>query len=300
MTMQGVEEIVGPDGTKIVNMAGQHFRLILLGLKGLRDLSVKLVRVGTGPAVRRIMPGGKEIPRIVRRMSKDAIPYEKMTYETRLTGGIREAIGWLTKDRAVVVELGGYIGKFPGGGSKFRKKADFSKKHLKRAGNKAVGKWRLRRRNPKTGKMESYQRSHLWGFIFGDEARDGIMYAPAEFNQFWQSKRVEARIRELAEQATALKGKLVLRARAESYSPGELAAAARGTASAGQSVRAGQGEYLLKKVTYELMIESPQKPGIFQPFTELVFEIPPPWRPGDKLKMPSLDKDLPRLSTELF
>lgn len=302
MITRGVDEIVGKDGTRIVNEAGQHMRRVILGLRKLRSVAVTLVKPGSGPDVDRYLPGSKKIRRIIRNIGDDVKPYDKMTFETRKTGGIREAIGWLTKDRAVVVELGGFIGRFAGGGSKFRKASkdnDFSKL-LKAAGKKAVGKWRLRRRNPVTGKMETYQRAHLWGFIFGDEARDGIMYAPAEFNQFWQSKRVEDWVREIGDQVTAMKGKLVLRARAESYSPGEITAAARGTVAAGEAVRAGQGEYLLKNVTYELLIESPQEPGVFQPFTSLVFEIPPPWRPKDPLKFPDINSDLQRISGAIF
>lgn len=300
MMTKGVDEMVGPDGTRIVNMAGAHMRRVIQGLTHLRSVAVRLVPAGTGPAVARFFPGSGGSRRIIRTVSDDVRPYKKMTFETRLTGGIREAIGWLTRDNALVVELGGYIGRFPGGAAKFRNAGNDFSTELKAAGKKAVGKWRLRRRNPATGKMETYERAHLWGFIFGDEARDGIMYAPAELNQFWQSKGVETWIRELGDQVHAMKGKLVLRARAESYSPAEITAAAAGTGSAGEAVRAGHGEYLLKKVTYELFIESPQKPGILQPFTDLIFEIPPPWRPNERLKLPRIDSDLRRIPGASF
>jgi hypothetical protein len=300
MATRGVDEVVGKDGTKAVAQTSLYLRRLVAGLKDLRDVSVRIFRAGTGPAVRAFAPGGDTVPKIIRRVAKGVEPYHGMTFRTRLTGGIREAIGYLTPDRAVVVELGGYLFPFPGGASKFRDLGNDFSGELKDAGKKAVGKWKLKRSNPATGKTETYEKAHLWGFIFGDEARDGIMYAPREFNQFWQSKKVEAWVEQLGKQVRALNGNLVLRARATSYSPGEITAAAKGTKAAGEAVRAGQGEYLLKTVTYELMIESPQKPGVLQPFTELVFEIPPPWKPKEKLKLPSVDSDLAKLPSVLF
>ena len=301
MLTRGLDETVGKDGSKAVNQAGIYLRRLIAGLKDLRSVAVKIYPVGAGPAILRLVPGSSKIPKFITRFEAGVELYKGMTFRTRLTGGIREAIGILNRNRSITVELGGYIFPFPDGASKFRKIAgnDFSTE-LKAAGKKAVGKWKLKRRNPVTGKIETYERAHLWGHGFGDEARDGIMYAPAEFNQFWQNKAVEAWIRNLGEQARALKGNLVLRARATSYSPGELTEVARKSKAAGKRVRAGDGEYILKNVTYELMIESPTKPGVFQPLKKLEFEIPPPWKPDQPLKLPFDPNDPSSFPKSLF
>lgn len=302
MLTRGLDEQVGKDGKKAVNQAGLYLRRLIAGLRDLRDVSVKIFKAGTGPVVENFKHGDGKLPKIIRRITKDREMYKGMTFKTRLTGGIREAIGYLNKNASLTVELGGYIIPFPGGASKFRKLADndFSKE-LVNAGKKAVGKWKLKRRNLKTGKLETYQKAHLWGHGFGDEARDGIMYAPAEFNQFWQNKGVEAWIRELGEQARALKGNLVVRARATSYSPREIAAeAAKSAKKAGQPLNANNGEYLLKEVTYELMIESPHQPGVLQPLKTLEFKIPAPWEPKKSLGLPFDPNDLSSFPTTLF
>lgn len=294
LATEGVDDLVGKDGTRAVRLVGRYLRELMTGLKDVLSVAVRRFQPGSGPLVKAFVPHAAEAPKIIRRFGGARSLFKGMTFRTRRTGGIREAIGVINSDRSVTVELGGYVFPFPGGASKFRKGKgnDFSLE-LKPAGDKSVGKHRLKRRNPKTGKKESYERCHLWGHGFGDEARDGIMYAPREFNQFWQNKNVEEYIRKLSEQARAMKGNLVLRARATSYSPGEITAQAiKDGKQVGKKVRAGDGEYLLKEVTYELMIESPHKPGVYEPFQKLHFEIPPPWEPGKPLKMPFDPEDI--------
>lgn len=285
----GLDEAVGKDGTKALESMRRFLLLILVGLRKIRTVTARIFKVDTGPPVNPIIPGSPVKPSILRVLSGDHKPYRGMTFQTRLTGGIREARGILNADGSITVELGGYVFPFPGGASKFRKAAkenDFSKL-LPDAGDKAVGKHRLRRRNSKTGELETYQKAHLVGHGFGDEARDGIMYAPAEFNQFWQNKGVEKWIRELGEQARALNGNLVIRARATSYSPREITEQIiKDGQEVGKRVRAGNGEYLLKEVRYELFLETPDKPGVFQDFHTLEFDVPPPWEPNRPLKLP--------------
>ncbi len=285
----GLDEAVGKDGTKAVESMRRFLRQILAGLREIRTVAARIFSVGTGPQVKRIIPGESTKPGILRMLTGDQKSFPGMTFETRLTGGIREARGILNADASITIDMGGYVFPFPGGATKFRtadKANDFSTL-LRDTKGKSVGKHRLRRRNPKTGEFENYQKAHLWGHGFGDEARDGIMYAPAEFNQFWQRHGVEKWIRELSEKARKLKGNLVIRARATSYSPREITEQIiKDGKEVGKRVRAGDGEYLLKEVTYELFIETPDKPGVLQPFHKLEFEIPPPWEPHTPLTLP--------------
>jgi hypothetical protein len=73
---------------------------------------------------------------------------------------------------------------------------------------------------PKAGKIDAlrgrgYDRAHLWGRQFGDEAAEGVMHAPAGFNEAQQNV-LEAQIKGM--QANLRPGEeLILRARATSF-----------------------------------------------------------------------------------
>ncbi|MTH95322.1 polymorphic toxin type 4 domain-containing protein, partial [Roseibium sp. RKSG952] len=280
LATRGLDDAVGQDGSRAAKEVSLYLRRLVAELKSVLTVSVRIFTPGSGPSILGYVPNSRRVPKIIKQLSgAKQTRYNGMTYWSRKTGGVREAIGVVNPDRSITVELGGYIFPFPGGASNFRKVSgnDYSLL-LKPAGKKTVGKHPLKRKNPRNGKVETYERCHLWGHGFGDEARDGIMYGPAEFNQFWQNKNVEEYIRKLGEHARAMKGNLVLRAKATSYSPADIAAQTiKDGVQKGQKVRAGDGEFLLKEVTYELMIESPHKPGVFEPLHKLVFEIPPPW-----------------------
>lgn len=45
--------------------------------------------------------------------------------------------------------------------------------------------------------LPDYEIAHLWGPGFGDEAWDGMMYAPREVNQRWQNHGVEKWLRDM-------------------------------------------------------------------------------------------------------
>jgi hypothetical protein len=49
--------------------------------------------------------------------------------------------------------------------------------------------------------LPGYHKAHLFGPGFGDEAYDGITYAPADFNLKWQNSGIEQEIRDLVEAA---------------------------------------------------------------------------------------------------
>jgi hypothetical protein len=65
--------------------------------------------------------------------------------------------------------------------------------------------------------LPDYQIAHLWGPGFGDEAWDGMMYAPEAVNQEWQNRGVETRLRDLHVLARAAGAVIELSARAVSH-----------------------------------------------------------------------------------
>jgi hypothetical protein len=93
--------------------------------------------------------------------------------------------------------------------------------------------------------LPGYERAHLWGPGFGDEARDGIMYAPERLNQVWQNQGVEKRIRHMHELISRQGGRIDVVARARSF-------------PLHQGVRHGGRRYLiLKEVEYEVAVWLP-------------------------------------------
>jgi hypothetical protein len=72
--------------------------------------------------------------------------------------------------------------------------------------------------------LPDYEIAHLYGPGFGDEAWDGMMYAPREVNQAFQNHGIESRLRELQGLASREGATIRVTARAE----GHPLAAARG------------------------------------------------------------------------
>jgi hypothetical protein len=269
-------------------------------LAGKSSIVARVFPVGRGPQVHALArpQRGRFLPKL-----EGGEAFE-LTAETRRTGGVLEARGIKHDDGSAIIELGGYVldprQAFPGGAVLFREARssnDFSNR-VRSASEKSIGTILLTRRNPTTGQLKTYQVLHLWGFHFGDEARDGLMYGPEEFNQFWQNKGVEQWIRQCGEFANRQGGNLVLRARARSYSPRllkemelkSLKEAKEAGLDPGTLVRKrinqSANEHVLKEVVYELMIETIDEPGVFKPFHRLEFEIPPPWEKDSPIKLP--------------
>jgi hypothetical protein len=85
--------------------------------------------------------------------------------------------------------------------------------------------------------VPNYEAAHLWGPGFGDEAAAGIMLAPSEVNQVWQSQGAERFLRELGAEARAAGGQVRVTATATSH---------------GSDVRGGDA--LLAEVTYSFSV----------------------------------------------
>jgi len=193
--------------------------------------------------------------------------------DTRRTGGVLEGRGIEFADGSVEIELAGKIeesiaplrdrDKFKEAGLKYVDR-DFSQE-LKPAAKKAA----------KGISLEYYDRAHLWGHGFGDEARAGIMYAPKEFNRIWQHLNLETVIRDSAARIRAAGGELIIKAKARSYSPRDLInKSTQATSRGGQPLYRKNQEFLLKEISYEIFVKAPD--GSIKRVTRIDFKIPPP------------------------
>ncbi len=108
-----------------------------------------------------------------------------------------------------------------------------------------------------------WQRLHLWGPGFGDEAAAGMMWGPRNVNLRWQNDSVERYIRDLAVMAQENGARTRLRATAISWenpTPGGW--------------MAPQGEHFLKRAQYEVTIVRPNQPNTSVTITLDVAEPP--------------------------
>jgi hypothetical protein len=113
---------------------------------------------------------------------------------------------------------------------------------------------------PPTGddiRLPDYEVAHLWGPGFGDEARDGIMYAPREVNQKWQNHGIESRLRELRDLASEEGCTIELIVRAKSY-PRNI----------------WYGHEMLKEVSYRFRVR--YSDGSTEPVARVDISVPPP------------------------
>jgi uncharacterized membrane protein HdeD (DUF308 family) len=99
------------------------------------------------------------------------------------------------------------------------------------------------------GLNKNWQRLHLWGPGFGDEAAAGMMWGPRKVNLVWQNESIESYIRQLATLNQRYGGTTRLKATAiawEDPTPGGF--------------KAPQGENFLKRVEYVVTLQRPGQP----------------------------------------
>ena len=96
---------------------------------------------------------------------------------------------------------------------------------------------------------DQWERLHLWGPGFGDEAAAGIMWGPKNVNHVWQNQSIEEYIRDLAEISRRHGYRTRLKATAVSW---------ENPTPSGWN--APQGEHFLKRVQYEITLVRPGKP----------------------------------------
>jgi hypothetical protein len=112
------------------------------------------------------------------------------------------------------------------------------------------------------GLDESWQRLHLWGPGFGDEAAAGMMWGPRSLNYVWQNQSVESYIRQLSELAARRGGRVRVRATAISWE----------TPTPGGFV-SPHGENFLKHVEYDVTLI---RPGEADTSIRISLEVPEP------------------------
>jgi hypothetical protein len=124
------------------------------------------------------------------------------------------------------------------------------------------------------GLSDEWERLHLWGPGFGDEAAAGMMWGPRSVNRVWQGGGVEKYVRELAELARRHGGRTRVRATAVSWET-----------PTPSGWHAPQGEHFLKRAEYEITLVRPDGEDTIRvtldvsepPATTLrSFEIDPP------------------------
>jgi hypothetical protein len=131
------------------------------------------------------------------------------------------------------------------------------------------------------GLSREWERLHLWGPGFGDEAAAGMMWGPRSVNQIYQNRGVEGYVRDLAELAQRHGGRTRVRATAVSWE--------NPTPS---GWHAPQGEHFLKRAEYEITLVRPDGEQTIRVTLDvaeppdprlLSFEIDPPSaaNPGD-------------------
>jgi hypothetical protein len=114
----------------------------------------------------------------------------------------------------------------------------------------------------------NWERLHLWGPGFGDEAAAGMMWGPRSMNQVWQNQGIEAYVRELAGLAQRNGGRTRVRATAISWEN-----------PTPRGFSAPQGEHFLKRVEYDITVTRPGQPNTTLRVTIDVPEPPATGRP---------------------
>ena len=277
---------VSKGGTKAFNKKIDDFLAQFLRTAAkktaLQNKLTKLInKLGSGPPLKLI--DAKAAGKYLARRTDNARRFE-IPIDTRRTGGVLEGRGVEFADGSVEIELAGKIEEsiaplraienFKEAGLKFENR-DFSQK-LNSPANKTA----------KDISLEGYERAHLWGHGFGDEARAGIMYAPKEFNRIWQNSGLETTIRDSGARIRAMGGELIVKAKARSYSPRDLINKATKVISGkGQPLYRKNQEFLLKEISYEIFVKAPG--GRIERISRIDFEIP---LPGSKepIKVPDI------------
>jgi len=192
---------------------------------------------------------------------------------TRGTGGIQEMRAYETPQGGVQFDIGGELRPsispirrklvHPDG---VHKPIDYSRGENAGAahgpGPAANRRYEGKQLRDATGK--SYERAHLWGHGFGDEARAGIMYAPPSINQAFQRQKIENFLIEQADIASKKGGKVSVVAKARSHP----------LTDAGSNLKADRGEMLLSELVYEVDIVRPDGTS-FAARYELTVSKPP-------------------------
>jgi hypothetical protein len=114
--------------------------------------------------------------------------------------------------------------------------------------------------------LEGWERDHLWGPRWGDEAAAGIGHSPSDVNQLWQNHGIETELDGLRDRATELGGSIVVDAERISQ-PRNLEGGAWGDC--------------VSQLTYKVYAESPK--GELTELGLVVISVDPP--PGNHAEL---------------
>ena len=111
--------------------------------------------------------------------------------------------------------------------------------------------------------LKGYERAHLWGHGFGDEARMGLMYAPKALNQVIQNNGFEKFIRDVQMLAQREGKKVLCKCKAVSHPP-----------KGNSNLSPGKGELLLSEVFYDVAYQTKDGKTLLARFVATVSEPP--------------------------
>jgi hypothetical protein len=109
---------------------------------------------------------------------------------------------------------------------------------------------------------EDWEKAHLVGPGFGDEAAAGLMNAPKEMNQFYQNRGVEGWMRDLHSAVKAVGGRVTYKAKAVAWD------------FPVKGWKPSSGAEFLKIVEYDVVVDIPGRPK--QPIRIAIETAPPP------------------------
>ena len=109
--------------------------------------------------------------------------------------------------------------------------------------------------------LTDYEAAHNWGPGFGDEARDGMMYAPRDVNQLFQNQDIESRLRELFRLAEQEGATIHVSVKTTSH-----------------PLNTWRGHHMLKDASYHFEVSFPDGPSVT--IGEVDIHVPPPTARG--------------------
>lgn len=226
------------------------------GRAGTRQAARGLTRVTAATVHRALLTRLRPLVRRViaarlRRAGRNLVPEFveigiNLNRETARTGGIRRITGRLLPDGRTSIKIEGTL--LPSMGQ-------------------AAPRYNRRLSSARSVGLPDYEISHLWGPGFGDEAWDGMMYAPREVNQQWMNHTIESRLRELQELAGQSGSSIEVSAVAVSHPPGTH-----------------RGQLLLQELQYEFSLRRPNSTSS-EFLGRITLEVsPPPYRAGTAVR----------------
>jgi hypothetical protein len=217
------------------------------------DVLPKASQAFSGDAAASVTPDTKpptQTPRIPAQLPILVGQNARPSGDTAGTGGIRQISANLGSDRSLSVRIDGDLKR-----SVPRSTAPNFNRTL--PSGREIG-------------LTDYEIAHAWGPGFGDEARDGMMYAPRDVNQVLQNRAIESRLRDLFRLADQQGATIRVRVQVTSH-----------------PLTTWRGHHLLKDASYHFEVSLPN--GKTVPIGEVDIHVPPPTSSGTASGMPTVN-----------